>query len=75
MCPSCLCTVTLHNVPHEDILYGIHFILRMVTFIYFPIGYGVFDYLEPLEERLCRPREEGKKFHYHYALYKTLRKN
>jgi len=47
-CSSCLCTVILHNVPHEDILYGVSSILRMVTFIYFLFDIGVFDYSAPL---------------------------
>jgi hypothetical protein len=46
----------------------------MVTFIYFPLDSGVFDYLEHLEERLCRPKKRLKKFYYHYALQKTFRK-
>jgi len=33
----------------------------MVTFIYFLGDSGVFDYSEPLEQRLCHPKEEGKK--------------
>jgi hypothetical protein len=43
MCSSRLCTVTLHNAHHENILFGVYFIQRMFTFIYCPYDSGVFD--------------------------------